>query len=193
MQIDTTGIEGLTALEGGIHANPLAGSKFALPPSFDTNRWASKWVEQGPNVIEAQQPTALVSAGVSAAGWQVYKQVKARKAGQEGELPLEGEKKRVETEMVTRAVGKSVFVLMFRPKQLQQVVNIIHANESRTIVAREVEGDTNASNVNNDQGILTARDMARNKKVTREEDGDGYLKTTPLSVKPEQAVELNLA
>lgn len=188
------GIEGLTALDSGTQYNPLAGSKFALPPGFDTKRWASKWVEEGPQVTEAQQPTILQSAGVQAAGWQVYKQAKfptptPKKEG-DPELNLDDTKRKVPIlEKVTRAAGKVIYVLMVRPKQLQQVVNVIHANESRTLVSREVAGETNASNVNNDHGIVTAT----NKKVFREEDTEGYLKTTPLNQTPTQAVELNLA
>lgn len=186
-------IEGLTELSAGIAQNPLAGSKFALPPGFDASRFASMWAEEGPNVIEMQQPTVLVSAGVQAAGWQVYKQLKnPANAKKEDELPLENRPKPT-MERVVRVVGKTTFVLMFRPKALQQAVNVIHANESRSMVSREVHGETNAANEANDRGILTSADMARNKRVFREEDGEGYLKTTPLSATPEQAVELNLA
>lgn len=186
-------IEGLSALSAGVAQNPLAGSKFALPPGFDATRFASMWAEEGANVIEMQQPTILASAGVQAAGWQVYKQLKVvHNAKKLDDMPPEDRPKPA-MERVVRVVGKTTFVLMFRPKALQQAVNIIHANESRAMVSREVEGETNTANESGDRGILTSADMARNKRVFREEDGEGYLRTTPLSTTPEQAVELNLA
>lgn len=194
-------IEGLTAIESGSKNTGMQGSKFALPPSFDASKYASKWVEQGPNVIEAQQPTVFVSAGVQAEGWQVFKQLKAGQTipepPKEGELPLADAKKpaRPVMEPVTRVVGKMVFVLLFRPKRLQEVVNIIHANESREIVQREVGGQTNAANTTGDHGILTAADMAQFRRQFPDEvePGNDYLKTTPLATRPAEAVELNLA
>lgn len=203
MKLDLEGIPGLTALEAGHTQNTLAGSKFALPPGFDSKKWASKWVEQGPNVIEAQQSTVLQSAGVVAEGWQIYKELKTPKVVEtpivEGEeLPLADAKKTPRPALVpvTRAVGKAIFVLMCRPKQLQQVVNIIHANESREMVQREVGGHTNASNPANDEGILTAADMKRFKRQFPDEQASPeeaeYLRRTPLATSPQQATELNL-
>lgn len=189
-------VAGLTSLEGPANAR-MSGSKFALPPSFDATKWASKWVEQGPNVIEAQQPQVLDFANCQADGWAVFKSLKV---GDKSEADLAdakpGDKPKAGPNMVpyTRAVGKTVYVLLFRPKALQQAVNILYANQSRDMVGREVMGESSAANISGDHGILTNQDLKRFGKNFGDEAPQGYLpKTDPSARKPAEATELHLA
>lgn len=179
-------IEGLTRIEGPSSGRDrMAGSKFALVPGFDSNRYASAWIEEGPQVQEAMQEVYLESEGVKAQGWQVHKIAKL------------GKDPKDKPEMVpcTRAIGKAVYVLMFRPKQLQRALNILYANQSRKLVQQELKGETAAANESGDPGIITNADLSRFSKETTDEDGAPYLKTTPLTGarNPQEATELNLA
>lgn len=198
-------VEGLTALEGPRRSR-LAGSKFALPPSFDAKKYASKWVEQGPGVLEAQQSTVLDFAGCEAQGWTVFKVLKVErgitnesedsadaKTGDNEGSEIESVKKRKSPQMVpcTRAVGKAVFVLMFRPKNLQLAVNKLYAGQSRQIVNREILGETNAVNEGNDAGILTNADLRKHSRDLGDEP-EGYLPATS-GQRPKEAVELNIS
>ena len=194
-------IDGLTALTGSSNVR-MSGSKFALPPSFDPTKFASKWVEQGPNVIEAQQPQVLDFANCAADGWQVFKVLKVAPGevsepvsadAKPGDEKAEG-KRTPQLVPCTRAVGKAIYVLLFRPKALQEAVNILYANQSREIVGREVMGESAAANQSGDHGILTNQDLARFGKNFSDEMPEGYLpKAVPSARKPAEAVELQLA
>lgn len=184
-------IEGLTRIEGPSGAaNRMAGSKFALPPGFDTSKYASAWIEEGPQVQEAMQEVYLESEGVKAQGWQIFKIMKPKKVSDEKD-----EKSKPEMVPCTRAIGKAVYVLMYRPKKLQQALNIIYANQSRRLVQQEIRGDTVAANESGDPGIITAAELSKFSKEATDEDGVPYLKTTPLAGArtPQEATELKLA
>jgi len=188
-------VEGLTELSGP-RRQRLAGSKFALPPGFDSKKFSSKWVERGPGVQEAEQPTVLEFANVQAQGWTVYKTIDSTYTPPEPEVEEgEGEakpKRKAAPRMVpfTRAVGKAVYVLMFRPKALQVAVNALYAGQSRAIVDRELLGHTNAVNEGNDPGMLTAADL-RNRSRDLGDEPEGYIPARP-AVKPAEAVELHI-
>jgi hypothetical protein len=190
-------VEGLTALAGPANVR-MTGSKFSLPPSFDSTKFASKWEEQGPRVIEAQQPQVLAFANCSADGWQVFKVLKVgtgEPADPAEAKPGDLEQKRL-PQMVpyTRAVGKAVYILMYRPKALQEAVNVLYANQSREIVGREVMGESAAANQSGDPGILTNEDLRKFGKDFSDEMPTGYLpKAVPSARKPAEAVELQLA
>jgi len=203
-------VEGLTMLEGPVQQR-MAGSRFALPPSFDSTKYASKWVEQGAGVLEAQQSTVLAFAGCEAQGWVVFKVLKVgdnltsspenlAPAKQEGEESSETEidskvdkpKPARKPTMVpyTRAVGKAVYVLMFRPKALQQAINVLYAGQSREIVHRELIGETSAANTGNDPGIITNADLRKHSRDMGDES-EGYIPPARGQT-PREAVELNI-
>lgn len=207
--MEVPNIPGLTKLEGP-QMMRMAGSKFALPPSFDARRFASKWVEQGPQVQEAMQPQIIQSANVAADGWQVFKvlkvteakrgtadeksqeQVEAELAGAKAE-ESEAPKKKPEFVPCVRAVGKAIYVLMYRPRELQRAVNVLYANQSRELVGKEVMGETNAVNASQDHGVLSNQELMAFKKNFEDEVPKGYLpKADPSAQRPAEAVELNL-
>lgn len=200
------GVEGLTALDSNEIRNPLANSKFALPPGFPAQHYASKWELEGNAVIEAQQPVILEGAGVKAQGWAVYMQVvagqKAPPEEKEDGLPPDPKalpKFVPRRETVKRVVGKNTYVLMFRPKKLQEAVNKIHGNTSRRIVVSELRGETNAANPQGDRGILTNEQLMRAMRRTGGGDPDGetlppeyMLPTQSVPDHPDRAGNLNL-
>ncbi len=205
MELNLTGIEGLTKLEGPVRIQN-AQSRFALPPGFDATKWASKWVFDGPEIAEAQQDKVLAYANVKAQGWAVWKtkapyteeeqETIARinskdKPTQEDKIALnklESARKQIPC---TRVVGKQKFVLMYRPKALQQAINRIHAASSRALVNQELLGDTNQANQANDPGILTNHDLRRfSKDITGEEPQ--ILPTTFAGNRPDDATTIKL-
>lgn len=182
MEIENSvnGIEGLTSLEASEMKAVLSGGRFALPPGFPPEM-SSMWKEEGPGVIEAQQDEVLQFAGVKAVGWTVFK----HQVDKDGKTKLEPYK---------RSIGKTTYVLLMRPRKLQQAVNQIYANQSRTIVNGEVEGESTAVNANSDPGILSNQDIRQFDRLTRDQEnaGGGYLRGVGANPDLQKAVELNL-
>lgn len=184
-------IEGLTALTG-VERGVLGSHKFSLPAGFPA-KMSSKWVEDGPEVIEAAQPQILQQANVSAVGWTPYLVL-----DNEG-TETRNEKLAVDHEMIqstldmkdrgklklpppirrpyVRVVGKKKFILLMRPRALQEAVNRIHADTSRHLVNQEIKGETAVANEGNDPGIITNRDLRTIQRYEAIDEGEDYLKT----------------
>lgn len=190
------GVEGLSSLGSDVnHFEHNTGSVFSLPPQFDTKRFASKWAQEGHRTAEAQQDQVLLNANAKAAGWQIFKIENEAKTArlieqhydkaleeQETEyqrlldLVSDKDKPKVKKpalklpppvmEAFTRPVSGRVWVLMFRPKNLQVAINKIYADTSRVLVNRTIDGD-----VSQDEGTLTSRDL---KKVYQVESENAF-------------------
>lgn len=158
-----TVVEGLTFLGDRPRAAKLSPHRFSLPPGFEGHKYASSWVEDGPAVREAMQPETIEHANVRADGWQVYKCLEEKKISVMDDDLSDDKKSKTPPKLVpyTRVVGKKVFVLMFRPKKLQQALNKIYADVSRDLVNQEVKGETAAANTDGDPGILTNADLRK--------------------------------
>lgn len=114
---------------------------FNVPPGFPIDRFAVEWVEEG-MVIFKQQRQNIPDSGISADGWEVWKGVSGK------DKPIK----------VSTAKGKN-FVLMVRPKQIQEQVNALCGNISKKRIRREVKGETVAGNAPDDSGILTEQQL----------------------------------
>lgn len=194
-----TNLKGFSLIEGNTPIN-LASGPFAIPAGFPVETMSAKWVEDGMGVQEARQPETLAFVGLRAEGWELYKVVDTEamnlekiRLAEEAEKETSGDKKLAPTKPksvqpmfknFTRVVGKRLFVLMMRSKQLQQSINIIYANQSRELVTRELQGDTSQVMGEDRGGILTNRDLT--KMVGREDskgaptEEEAYLKQTPM-------------
>lgn len=187
-------VEGLTPIDGPIKRNRMQGTVFSLPTSFDVNKYAAKWEVKGHAVNEAMQSTTIESIAAVADGWQIYKVLKnPRRALSAKEIQALSLKEKdeynsyiPEYETVERTLGKMVVVLMFRPLVLQKALNQVYANQSRSRVGEEVDGDNRLSD---DTGILTNKDLNRFGINERDEESTGYLKTTPIA-RPTEATTL---
>lgn len=185
-------VEGLIKLEGPINRSRLQNTPFSLPVGFPTDRYAAKWEQKGNAVVESQQPQYIESIGAQAEGWQIYKTLKnPRQTLTEEQLSKLSPKDQLaykgyvpEWEICERVIRSGTLVLMFRPLALQKALNIVYANQSRTMVGGEIDGDVTPS----DPGIMTNRDLRRHFKADGEED-TGYLKPTPIA-RPTEAAEL---
>ena len=174
-----TGIDGLTFLSVGEKVNRLSGSKFALPPQFPAHTHASRWVEDGPGVLEAKQFEYIPGANVKAKGWDVW--LHDPEAGKVAETSTEEDAlppKRAKLKPYVRTIGKRNYVLMCRPKRLQQAVNKLYADESRRRTGQVISGEVNPVAGSDDpHGLVT--DHQLNRYAGRERDeGENYMRPT---------------
>lgn len=110
----------------------------APPPQFDDVKFVGKWVKQGPAVVQAGQPQFL-EGNFKVAGWQVWKH---------------------QGKPCVRGLSSGLFILMYRPKELQNAVSAICGNISRAKIMREQNGESVAGDQNSDRGILTPDRLA---------------------------------
>ncbi len=116
---------------------------FNLPPNFPVRELASEWVEES-QIPFKQQRQNLIGTGYSADGWTVWK----------------ADPKDKRTQVTT---GKAkVFVLMVRPRSLQNEINALYGNVSKQRINREVKGETVAGTQQSDSGILTEQALRAN-------------------------------
>ena len=113
---------------------------FNLPPDFDTKRYAAEWVEEG-RVAFKQQRQVLPQTGYTADGWEVYKEGKSAVKVTGGD--------------------KKVYVLMVRPRVIQQQVNALFGNVSKAQLRRERKGETVAGAPQQDPGMLTEQRLSQ--------------------------------
>lgn len=133
-------IEGIELLSGPGNQNRLRG-RLSLPSDFDAKRYAAKWALKGHGVSAAREKQTLSFASCTAAGWEVYKS---------------------NGKMVTRVLGRDVYILMVRPKALQETVTKMFGNLSRRRISAEAKGETVLGGTpNDDPGILRNDDLSR--------------------------------
>lgn len=139
---------------------------FNLPVEFDRAKFAASWVKKGPDVQrEAQRQPVLGAPGITADGWQVWKDSKGK--------------------MATVATSKSgEFILMFRPREVQDQVNALYGNVSKGRMLREklqasaVRKETQAGS----QGMLTSEQLREARMADSEADGDDGIKMNSVDI-----------
>lgn len=122
------------------------------PPEFDSIRLVGKWVKKGPAVIQAQQPQHL-EGGYEADGWTVWKH---------------------QGRMCERALSNGVYILMCRPKELQNTIAAINGNASRAKIIREHRGETLEGKKVEDQGMVSPGEVDLVEHGRRQEDEPLY-------------------
>lgn len=106
----------------GESRGPDAGM-FTLPPEFDQQLHVAEWVDEG-MVEMKKQRQHLPQTGLTADGWEIWKKNPQSKPT-----------------IVSLSKGRK-FVLMFRPRKLQEQVNAAYGNVSKELLRREVRGET---------------------------------------------------
>jgi hypothetical protein len=119
----------------GPSGTPDAGI-FNLPPGFDRSRYAAEWVEESQIPFKRQRQT-LPQTGMTADGWEPYKEPGAKQPFS----VFSGNKKK--------------YVLMVRPRVIQDQVNALFGNVSKQQIRREQTGETVAGSIPQDPGMLT--------------------------------------
>lgn len=159
------GIEGLTALTVDQDLTRMTGSKFALPPTFPTQSLASKWVVDGMEVIEAGQPQVLSHANCQAQGWTPFMvvDIEATKAQPVPKQIAGKDPVAVPAPVMTpfsRVIGGKKYVLLFRPKALQRAINNIYADQSRSLVNRDLLGENTP-----EEGLITNAELRKHDRM----------------------------
>lgn len=142
------------------HAKSLSGA-LSLPVEFDRNKYAAKWVEKGFQTQQAMQEQHI-SATIIADGWIVWKH---------------------KSQICQRILSGKAYILMCRPKELQQQINAICGNLSREKVVREHSGQTSSGQPLEDHGILSTQEL---QAVERDpESSESLSRALPLNqIKP---------
>lgn len=165
-------IEGLTAYTAP--AGTVQKGRLSLPPEFNSNQFVGKWVKQGPSVAMAKQRVPIPSESVVADGWAVWEDKNKKPC--------------------IRTISSGAFILMFRPRVLQEAINKIHGNQSRKRMLDEAQGKTVTSldgGLNGDRGMLTPDKLATIPGLRESEptfEGDVRLNSVVESPEPVQAV-----
>jgi hypothetical protein len=128
---------------------PNAGM-FNLPPDFDIKKFAAEWVLEA-QVEYKKQREHLPGTNLTADGWEVWKKNKTS-----------------EVIKVTSSANK-VYVLMCRPRKLQDQVNAVFGNVSKQAINRELVGESLVSEESVDSagkpieksGILTEQRLKK--------------------------------
>jgi hypothetical protein len=144
---------------------PSAGI-FQLPKEFDTTKYAAQWTKQGSEVDAAQSPQPILGTNYGSVGWKVWQYPSEHKLkGQLAKVP----------------VKNGTYVLMFRPRSVQDSVNAIYGNVSKQHLIREQSGESIAGQLVTDPGILTD-DRIRQATGITEFGGEGLrVQMNPIS------------
>lgn len=133
---------------------------FNLPPAFDKTKFAAEWVAED-QVPFKQQRQVLAQVGATADGWEIWK---------------ENAKDKPTT---TVGSGGKKFVLMCRPKKVQEQVNALFGNVSKKLLTREIKGHTVAGEAAQDPGMLTEQRLQREVPGERSEADESIPKLNP--------------
>lgn len=118
-----------------------------LPNEFDSRQFVANWVAR--RSVEAKKRKETIrSENLRADGWQVWKD-KGGKA-------------------CIRNLGTGPFVLMFRPKALQQALNKAYGNVSIRRMQGEANGDTVGGSGIDDGGMLSNKVLNQIQKLNKE-------------------------
>lgn len=118
-------VKGITPLTGPRGAN---AGLFSLPPNFDRRIYAAQWAEVGPEAEFKQQPQILQGMDLQAVGWSIWKDPDSKK----------------ERKVTTRGAkgAGAQYVLMCRPRSVQQEVNALYGDKSKASVYRARSGES---------------------------------------------------
>lgn len=137
---------------------------FNLPPSFDRKENAAKWVAVGHAVGQAQQRENLVGAGgVTADGWAVFK---------------------VEGKPHKAATSKGEFVLMFRPRAVQDAVNAVYGNVGKKRMMAEKQLAATSTTEQRATGMLSDEQLAQAGYRDPSTADDGSIQLNRIDIAP---------
>lgn len=158
MKIESLGIEGLTSLEGPV-VTSMRGH-LSLPPEFDCNKWVGAWVKDGPEVVKQQQDEIIPQVRAKAQGWAVwYPEAPMPLAFDATEEDKSARLKLLKNRVsYSRTLTSGKYILMCRPKTLQQAVAKIYGQISQQQVDREAKGES-ISVPGGDAGLLTDKQL----------------------------------
>ena len=168
-QANTVTAEGIVTLQG-----PTGGNEgyFTLPIEFDRIAFVANWVKIGPDVEKARQLQPILGTRQASVGWETWKYPKGHR---DATKPCK----------VTLKSGE--YVLMYRPRKVQQNVNAIYGNVSKRHLLREQRGETIGGTPVMDPGVLNHERITEN--GIRDFGDDYVMNVVPNRVAGEPVVE----
>lgn len=135
--------------------------RFNLPLSFETKRYAAQWcLKESIESFTTRQP--VLGTRYDSDPWQVWK--------------IGGKMHSVVSE-------KKTYILLFRPKKVQDAVNVLYGNHGKALARNELEGRTVAGQEMQDPGMLPEEVLRANgiRDFSQpEEDIGGQFSPSPL-------------
>lgn len=135
IDFESLGIEFLSTPEQQANAGI-----FQLPPNFPSKEFVGEWVPED-QVQFKQQRQLMPQVGAMVPGLTVWK-------GEDGKAK----------NTVVHGGGNKKFVLMLRPRKLQEAMNALYGNVSKEAYNREVSGKTVAG-AGQDAGMLSEQNL----------------------------------
>lgn len=130
-----------------------------LPPSFDREKYAAKWVKEGPAVAAAGEREWIPGTSMTADGWQVWR---------DGKTPADGKPCRV-------PLASGPHILLYRLRSVQNDVNAICGNVGKERLMSERRGETSGGVPREDPGLLSDARIATVLGPEKQEEGDVVL------------------
>jgi hypothetical protein len=141
---------------------------FTLPAEFDTAKHAAEWVKKGPDVDAKRAAQPILGTNFGAVGWTPW----AYPAGHAlAKRPAE----------VT--VKGGTYILMCRPRSVQNDVNAIYGNVSKQHLVREQSGQTIAGSPV-EGGMLSDSRIREATGITEFGGEDLRVEMNPVAVAP---------
>ncbi len=155
-------IEGLTLAQGPVDQNRLKG-RLDMPVNFPYTRYIGKWAKKGVNTQRAKQAQYIRNGTqtLKADGWEVYIDKETKKPH-------------------LRTLSDGQYVLMVRPRQLQETLQRINGNTSRQRLRNEVQGKTIGGEANDDYGMIPDDILKRIPGLGREDGSNVDLPDNPI-------------
>lgn len=155
----------LLAGPAGSHS---AAGPMNLPPSFDKEKFAAKWVKEGPDVQAAAEREWILGTNLTADGWEVWKDAQGRPH--------------------KVALRSGTYIVLHRSAVVQKDVNAIYGNIGKERLMQEKSGQTTGGVPTTDPGLLSDDRIA---KVTgvREDLGEGDVKLNPVGPVERQQIK----
>lgn len=142
------------------------GGKFALPVEFDSTKLASAFYGEGQEAESMRALQPLIGAPYQVMGWEIWRYPAEVPTGELDSKtkepimrkhPMGGNPHKV----AGSKVGEN-FVLMFRPIEVQEQVNMVYGDVSLDMLTREATGETlTVAQAAGDPGMLTNTRLAR--------------------------------
>lgn len=162
-------IKGITLRKGPAAQKADAGM-FNLPHQFDSTKYASRWQEEGNPTEMDRQPEYIKGTPFVAEGWEIWKY--PPDAGLKANSPA------------TVILPKKKYVLLFRPRSVQDGVNALYGNVSKRHLVQEHSGQTIGMQPVADTGMLAPAAIDRHSGGLKEFGGDDslHLKDNPVEL-----------
>jgi hypothetical protein len=159
-------VSGFREIVGPRNQNRVRG-RLSMPLDADTRLYSFKWVKMGIDVSRAMQVEQVIGTNYEVDGWQRWKS----KTGKPH----------------SRTLKDGTFLLMFRPRALQENLQRTYGNISRQRTINEALGHTVAGEAATDKGMLVDTILNTVERNTGEETNDQLV--TGLRLNPLHSVE----